>query len=393
MITHAPGRFLERLTLSQLLEPAQLAACQAAAGDNEQSLIRHLLRDGLLTRFQVSQLQAGATNFRIGKYVIVDCIGRGGNGIVLKARHRLMHRFVALKTVDTNNLHHANEAVARFQREIEIVSRLEHPNLVRALDVLRTRTHTYLVLEFITGKDLGAMVKARGPLPVHEGVGYAIQIARVLQHIHGQGVIHRDLKPANLLLTSQGVVKLADLGLARLYEGGHDSRLTLEGMCLGTPEYMAPEQAEDAHSANPQSDIYSLGATLFHLLTGELPVNGNSYMHRLQHLLMAPPRPLAAALHNAPPELAAVVDRMRERNPANRPVSALEVIALLEPFASAIPSKKTDCWSGYRKADLVMEVMAGNASVEAVCSRNHVRPMDVEGWCRRFVEAGIEALE
>ena len=165
----------------------------------------------------------------------------------------------------------------------------------RALDVLQSRTHTYLVLEFVDGQDLGAVVKERGPLPVDAAIDYAIQIATGLQYAHSQGVIHRDLKPANLLLTVDGVVKLSDLGLARLYEGGHDPRLTMEGLCLGTPEYMAPEQAEDAHSAGPSSDIYSLGATLFHLLTGQLPVKGNSYMHRLQHLLTAPPRPLLSA--------------------------------------------------------------------------------------------------
>jgi len=326
------GGFLHRLTHSQLLEPDQLAACRKAAGDNEEALIEQLLQKGHLTRFQARQLRAGAANFRLGKYVITDCIGRGGNGIVLKARDKLLQRFVALKTVDSRNLHHAIEALARFQREIEIVGRLEHPNVIRALDVLRTRTHIYLVLEFVVGKDLGAVVRERGPLPVHEVLDYALQAAAGLQYVHSQGIVHRDLKPTNLLLTTRGVVKLSDLGLAKLYEGGQDARLTMEGLCLGTMEYMAPEQAEDAHCAGPRSDIYSLGATLFHLLTGQLPVTGKSYLHRLQHLLAAPPRPLLDARPDAPPPLAAVVDRMRERDPASRPASAAEVIKLLKPL-------------------------------------------------------------
>jgi eukaryotic-like serine/threonine-protein kinase len=393
MKTRTPGAFLDRLKSCRLLEPPQIAACLSAAGDNEATLSQYLIKEGFLTRFQVCQLRAGAANFRVGKYVITDCLGRGGNGVVFKARHRLMQRSVALKTVDTRSLHHANEALARFKREIEIVSRLEHPNIVRALDVLQTRTHTYLVLEFVTGKDLGAVVKDRGPLPIHEAVNYAIQAAGALHYAHGQGVVHRDLKPANLLLTTEGVVKLSDLGLAKLYEGGYDPRLTLEGVCLGTPEYMPPEQAEDTHSADPRSDIYSLGATLFHLLTGQLPVNGNSYMHRLKHLLTAPPRPLLNAYPEAPPQLAAVVDRMRERDPANRPVSALEVIALLQPFAKETSSLELDSWSGYRKADLVMQMFAGQATTEALCTQNRLDSVHLERWCKQFVEGGIRALE
>jgi eukaryotic-like serine/threonine-protein kinase len=230
-------------------------------------------------------------------------------------------------------------------------------------------------------------------LPVHEAVNYAIQAASALQYAHGQGVVHRDLKPANLLLTADGVVKLSDLGLAILYEGGHDTRLTMEGVCLGTPEYMAPEQAEDAHAAHPRSDIYSLGATLFHFLTGQLPVNGNSYMHRLKHLLTAPPRPLLNACPEAPPELAAVVDRMRERDPALRPASALEVIALLQPFARETSSAELASWSSYRKADLVMQVLAGQQTAEAVSSECNLAPVDVERWCKQFVEGGLKALE
>jgi eukaryotic-like serine/threonine-protein kinase len=393
MMTTTQGGFLQRLIYSQLLEPDQLAACQIAAGGKEEALIQRLQDQGHLTRFQIRQLKAGATNFRIGKYVITDCVGRGGNGIVFKARHRLMQRFVALKTVDTRNLHQANEAVARFTREIEIVSRLEHPNVVRALDVLQTRTHTYLVLEFVDGQDLGAVVKERGPLPVDEAIDYAIQIATGLQYAHSQGVIHRDLKPANLLLTVDGVVKLSDLGLARLYEGGHDSRLTMEGLCLGTPEYMAPEQAEDAHSAGPLSDIYSLGATLFHLLTGQLPVKGNSYLHRLQLLLTAPPQPLLSARPDAPPELAALVDQMRERDPASRPASATAVIESLRAFAKPAPALEGEALSAFRKADLVMQVLTGQVTADAICAQERIAQKVFERWCQQFVEAGIKAIE
>jgi serine/threonine protein kinase len=392
MATTTQQNFLERLAQSQLLDEKQLRACRAAAGDNEEALRDYLLKQGWLTRFQVRQLRAGATKFHVGKYVITDCLGRGGNGIVYKARHCLMQRYVALKTLDTRNLHHGSDALARFQREIDIVARLEHPNVVRAFDVLQTRTHLYLVLEFIAGRDLGAVVKERGPLRVRKAVNFAVQAARGLQYAHSQGIVHRDLKPANLLLTTEGVVKLADLGLAKLCEDSQGSEVTMKGLCVGTPEYMAPEQAEDAHNVDPRSDLYSLGATLFHLLTGQLPVKGNSYLHRLKLLLAAPPLPLLEARPDAPPELAAIVDRLRERDPARRPATAAEVIALLEPFARKTPLDNPNTWPGQRKTDVVMAVLSGHTTAAEACCKHRIPPADLERWQQTFVEAGILAL-
>src|SRR5262249_48504771 len=186
-------------------------------------------------------------------------------------------------------------------------------NVVRALDVIRTRSQLYLVLEYTEARDLRSLVKERGPLPVEEAVGYAIQAARGLAYAHDNGIIHRDLKPGNLLLTRDGVVKLSDLGLARLFDPHENIEITYKGCCLGTPEFMAPEQAEDASSADARSDIYSLGATLFYLLTAELPFDGSSQFQRLQKMLSAPPVSFADALQSAPDGLARIVDRMRGR--------------------------------------------------------------------------------
>jgi serine/threonine protein kinase len=392
MTTSTQSTFVDRLVRSQLLDDKQLATSRSVAGDEEEALAAYLLKENLLTRFQVRQLRAGATNFQIGKYIITDCIGRGGNGIVFKARHRLMPRYVALKTLDTSSLHHANESVARFMREIDIVARLEHPNVVRALDVLETRKHLYLVLEYVVGKDLGAVVKERGPLPVAQVIDYALQIARGLQYAHDQGIVHRDLKPENLLVTAEGVVKLSDLGLARLHDGDQRGSLTMEGLCLGTPEYMAPEQAEDARSADWRSDLYSLGSTLFHLLTAQLPVTGNSYMHRLQYLLTAPPRPLLEVRPDAPPQLAAVVDRLRQRNPADRPQSADEVIRLLEPLAVDLPVEDRATLPPERKAELVLQALTGTAKVTDLCQQHRIPQADFDRWRQAFVEAGRRAL-
>jgi serine/threonine-protein kinase len=386
--------FSQRLAASRLVDATKLSQARAVVGDDDVALAHYLIRQGILTRFQVRQLRAGAKHFRVDKYVVVDYLGRGGNSVVFKARHSLLPgRFVALKTLDCRNVHSSDEALARFRREIDILGSLEHPNVVRAYDVLRTRTQLYLVLEYIEGRDLASLVRARGPLPIPEAVGYAVQAARGLAYAHSREIVHRDLKPANLLLTRDHVVKLCDLGLARFFSLGAAAELTLKGCCLGTPEFMAPEQAEDASVADVRSDIYSLGTTLFHLLTGELPVTGSSHYVRLQRLLTAPPRPLLESRPDAPAELAAVVDGMRARDPSLRPASAEQAIAFLEPFLRDVPLEDTASWDARRKGALVIDILAGNLSMEEAGSRHAISVAELVAWQRRFIEAGEEALD
>jgi serine/threonine protein kinase len=338
---------------------------------------------------------AGATGFHVDKYVVVDCIGRGGNGVVFKAKHTLLaNRYVALKTIDARDLHRSDDVLARFRREIDIVSRLDHPNVVRAYDVVRTRTQLYLVLEFIDGRDLGALVRERGPLPIAEAVDYTIQAARGLAYAHRCGIVHRDLKPGNLLLTRDNIVKLSDLGLARVYTHDADCELSSKGLCLGTPEFMAPEQAEDAGRADARSDLYSLGTTLFHLLTAELPVGGSSQMHLLQQLLTKPPKPLEDARADAPAGLAAVVDRLRARDPATRPATADEVVTLLEPYRKYAPDGMQS-WDGRRRAAFVLDVLTGK--IPAIDGQLQYTggptSEELERWQHKFLEGARQALD
>jgi serine/threonine-protein kinase len=386
--------FSKHLLISGLVSPQQLAAARLVVGQDDRQLALHLVREGILTPFQARQLRAGTTGFTIGKYVVVDRLGRGGNSIVFKARHRLVPgRFVALKTLNTRSLHNGAEALVRFRREIEIVTRLDHPNVVRAHDVIETRTGLYLVLEFVEGSDLASLVRQRGPLPIAEAVGYAVQAAHGLAYAHAQGVIHRDLKPGNLLRTNDGVVKLSDLGLARLTTCESDVDLTTKGMCLGTPEFMAPEQVEDASRADSRSDLYGLGATLFHLLTAQLPVDGNSYMHRLKQLLTVPPRPLASARPDVPPKLTAIVDGLRARDPNDRPACAADAIALLEPFARWPAGENAHFWDGHRKAMLVLKVLRGQTSAATACQVHGLALEELERWGQCFLEGAEWALE
>jgi serine/threonine-protein kinase len=394
MTTCTQVSFTGRLVTSRLLSVEQLAQAQAAVNHDESRLPDYLLGQGLLTPFQVRQLRAGATGFNVGKYVVEDCLGRGGNGVVYKARHTLMpNRFVALKTVDNRNLHNGDDIFRRFRREIDILAGFEHPNIVRAYDVLQTRKELFLVLEYIAGRDLATLVKERGPLPAGEAVDYAIQAARGLAYAHRCRVVHRDLKPANLLLTPEGVVKITDLGLARVRLDQPDTGMTMRGMCIGTPEFMAPEQAEDSSGADERSDLFSLGATLFHLLTGQLHVVGNSYHHRLKHLLLVPPRPLADARADVPVGLAAVVDRLRARERAARPQSADEAIALLKPFGQPRQGARPGPWDARRKAALVLEVFQGKLTAAEACERHSLAAAEFEHWRQRFLEGAEKALD
>jgi serine/threonine protein kinase len=387
--------FLQRLQASRLLPAEQVAEARAAVGDQEPHLSRYLVQRGLLTPFQARQLRLGSASFIVDKYVVVDFLGRGAHSVVYKARNTLLpNRYVALKTIDMRDLHQGEEALARFRREVEAMASLDHPSVVRAYDVIERRSQLYLVLEYVDGCDLGKLVTQRGRLPVVEAAGYAVQAAQGLAYAHRRGLVHRDIKPANLLLPREGPVKLADLGLARFLTAAPQVQNADRGLCLGTPEFMAPEQAENAAEVDARADLYSLGATLYHLLTAELPVKGGgTYLNRIKHLLSTPPKPLAEARPDVPPGLAAVVDRLRSRNPADRPASAEETISLLEPFARNQGAEDPKRWDARRKAGLVLEVLQGQVSASEACARHGLTSEEFERWRQRFLDGATQALD
>jgi eukaryotic-like serine/threonine-protein kinase len=394
MSANVPTTFLERLRASRLLTAEQIEQACAGVGEEEPYLSRYLVQQKLLTRFQAYQLRLGAARFHADKYVIVDYLGRGANSVVYKARHiYLPNRFVALKTLDIRDLHRSGEVLTRFRREIEIIGRLDHPNIVRAYDVLVTRSRVFLVLEYVDGWDLAKLVSRLGPLPVEDAVGYVIQAARGLSCAHQAGVVHRDIKPANLLVARDGALKLGDLGLARILSATPHPEYSAKGVCLGTPEFMAPEQAEGGANADFRSDLYSLGTTLYHLLTAELPIRGSSYLDRLKQLLTAPARPLKEVRSDVPNGLAAIVDRLRERDPSARPSSAEEAIALLEPFGRDTRVQQAGAWDGRHKAALVLDVLQGRLTFSRACERFGLTPEEFARWRRDFLEGAIRALD
>jgi serine/threonine protein kinase len=268
-------------------------------------------------------------------YEVMRELGRGGMGVVYLARNKLMNRLEVLKVLNKEML--AKHGTAeRFLREIQSAAKLHHPNVVAAYTALQMGELLVFAMEYVEGSDLAKLIRTRGPLPVLNACYFALQAAQGLQHAHERGMIHRDIKPGNLILLRQGkkaVVKILDFGLAKVTsEQRIDGTLTQQGQMLGTPDYIAPEQTLDAQKADIRSDIYSLGCTLYHLLTGSPPFQGNSLYEVLQAHHSVDAKPLNLVRPDVPVELAAVVAKMMAKEPKCRYQTPAEVVQALRPF-------------------------------------------------------------
>jgi tRNA A-37 threonylcarbamoyl transferase component Bud32 len=263
------------------------------------------------------------------KYRIVRELGRGGMGVVYQAEHIQMERLVAIKVINKSILDHP-QSLERFAREVKAAAKLSHPNIVAAYDFEQAGDLHMLVMEFVEGQNLTEIVVRKGPLPILNACHYVRQAALGLQHAYEKGMVHRDLKPQNLMLTPRGTVKLLDMGLARV--ASDKEGLTGTGATLGTPEYIAPEQAMDAAKADIRSDIYSLGCTLYCLLAGKPPFADGTAMQKILGHLEREPQPLLELRPEVPEKLAAVVARMMAKDPAQRYQKPVEVAQALAPF-------------------------------------------------------------
>ncbi len=319
------AEFAQNLADSGLLTPADVppAADGAAAAQK-------LVAAGKLTAFQADAvLGRRFEELRIGNYEVLDKLGAGGMGAVYKARHRRMKRVVALKVLSREGSRSGTLA-DRFQREIETLARLAHPNIVMAYDADEAEVGPFLVMELVTGRDLASEVADRGPLPVADAIDRVLQAARGLEYAHAQGIIHRDIKPGNILRDTDGLIKVADLGLARLSETPANLSLTQAGTVVGTAEYMPPEQAVDSGEVDHRADVYSLGCTLFFLLTGRAPYQAATIMSMFLKHRDEPVPDLRALSPAVPADLEAVFRKMAAKKPADRFQSMTEVAAALE---------------------------------------------------------------
>src|SRR6478672_1288627 len=265
------------------------------------------------------------TGRTLGDYQVLRRLGTGGMGQVYLARQLSLKREVALKLLRTD-LATNSTALLRFQAEAEAVAKLNHPNIVHIHQMGEFEGQRYMVLEFVDGRNLRDHLARRGPPDLPVTLSIIKQVVLALQKAHEQGIVHRDIKPENILVTKKVEVKVTDFGLSRFFTGATPAlNLTQSGVTLGTPLYMSPEQVQ-GKAVDHRSDIYSLGVTCYHLLTGEPPFRGSTAFDVALKHVQGEARPLGSIRPDLPAELCAIVHKMMAKNPIDRYQSAREVL-------------------------------------------------------------------
>ncbi|MBL8799621.1 MAG: serine/threonine protein kinase [Planctomycetia bacterium] len=366
----SPAGFVQSLSQLPLLEPEQLQALRSAPPAADVRLLaRDLVQRRWLTLFQANHLLNGrGGDLVLGSYILLEKLGEGGMGQVFKARHQQLHRDVALKVIRREHLA-SPDAVRRYRREVRAAAQLSHPNIVRAYDADQVGEVHFLVMEYVEGIDLAKLVQQRGVPRVELAVDYIRQAALGLQHAHERGLVHRDVKPHNLLVTSpatplrggqrqtdppaataiqalpratplgvrrEGVVKLLDLGLARSLDAAARTEglgsLTQQGSVLGTPDYIAPEQIEEARGVDARADLYSLGCTLYFLLGGQPPFPQGSLTQKLAWHLYAEPTAIEQLHADLPAGLGPLLRKLMAKKPEDRFQTAQEAAEILAAY-------------------------------------------------------------
>jgi serine/threonine protein kinase len=320
---------------------------------------------------------------QLGSYELLAQLGKGGMGLVFRARHVLLRKDFALKVLSPR-LARDDEAVQRFHREMTALGRLEDAHLVRASDAGVLDGVPFLVMELLDGTDLAKWTQQLGRWPVAEACEATRQAALGLQHAYEQDLVHRDIKPSNLLLTRSGVVKVLDLGLARLCDGDATA-MTAAGVWMGTPDYIAPEQILDSHTADIRADLYSLGCTLFLLLSGEPPFSSATHptlRQKNEAHLKEPPPDIRQRRPEVPAELAAVLARLLAKQPEDRYQTPAEAAVALEP--SARNAHLESLWGGglpstveaTTRSDAATTTSPSGPAATARSTRRHPRHTD-----------------
>ena len=409
-------RFAEVAVASGLVTADQLEAVRAGADPGVVDATAHdrlladaLVGQGVLTAFQARELLAGRQRFRLGQYTVLDEIGRGGMGQVFKAEHSMMGREVAIKVLPRAKS--TPESEAAFRREMRMLGRLDHENLVRAFDAGHDAMVSYLVTELVPGMDLRRLVRTHGPLEETAAAGVVAQAARGLAYAHSQGLVHRDVKPGNILVMQDGRVKVLDLGLAGSTLDEEAVRL---GRVVGTMDYIAPEQIRTPDDVGPPADIYSLGCTLYFAVTGRVPFPSGTRKDKMRRHLHDAPEAIRKLAPHVGEAFARVVDDMMAKSIADRPQTADEVIARLRRWIPATPvplpapaatvesQDRSASWRRSAAAGLADDGQATEASSVAINMLDRVGPGDqptpidggsaLGGWAAGLARRVVPAL-
>lgn len=290
-----------------------------------------LVEQNALNSWQIQQLLAGHTKFNLGAYQIVDSLGQGGMGQVFLARHAVTRQEAAVKVLPRDKS--TPEAVKNFQHEIKVLSSLHHPNIAVALDAGEDGNVFYLVCEYVPGQNLRKLIRNGRALTMKSAASILSQAALALHHTHEKGFVHRDIKPGNILVTPQGLTKLTDFGLAAAIGGKNDPRA---GKIVGTADYLSPDQVRCPTTPVPIWDIYSLGCTLYYIVTGKVPFPGGSTLEKARaHIDLLPldPRLLNPTLST---EFVDVIADMMAKEPDKRIPTAFAVIERLAKWSPPI---------------------------------------------------------
>lgn len=340
-------KFLELVTKSKLVdddrwtrfvaeleeEPVSEDEPLGGGAPSAKSIADRLVEQKILTRWQADKLLEGRhKGFVVGKYKLLGHLGTGGMSSVYLAEHLLMHRRVAIKVLPkSRGADTESSYLERFHREAQAIAALDHVNIVRAYDIDNEGDTHYLVMEYIDGLDLNIIVRDTGTLDYITAAQYTKQAARGLHYAHSVGLIHRDVKPANLLVDSEGVIKILDLGLARFIAEQEQASLTVayDENVLGTADYLAPEQAVDSHGVDARADIYGLGCSLYYLLTGHPPFTEGTLTQRLMAHQKEPPPSIYDDREDAPPGLVDICLKMMAKKPRDRYKNCAEVARAL----------------------------------------------------------------
>jgi len=331
--------FLELLEKSELLSPQRYEAAVRKFSLDEMpsgyEAAKTLVLNGVLSRFQADRLMQGRyRGFFIGNYKVLEILGVGGMGWVYTAEDLETGKVVALKVLSEHHKHIV-DMQARMRLEVRAGQKLNHPNIVHAYKSEHKGDVDFLITDFVEGVNLQELLGLRGRFSVAQACDFVRQAAKGLQHAHERGLIHRDIKPANLIVDRTGNVKILDFGLALIPEDEDEFSLAMifGHDCLGTDDFIPPEQIRDSYSVDARADIYSLGCTLYLLLTGHIPYPLKTTKEKLRAHLKKKPVPLKHYLPELPDEIVAIVEKMMAKDPENRYQTAEEVAEALEPYA------------------------------------------------------------
>jgi len=331
--------FLSQLFDSGILpeEKLKFVVSKKASFTDGEALARDMIKSNLLTKYQAEQILGGRTKHLVmGKYQILEKIGAGGMGQVYKAYHSGTGRVVAIKVILSKSKIDP-EVIRRFEREVKAAAKLVHQNIITVFDADQTNGRVFMVMEYIKGNDLAAIIAKKGKLDLPDAVNYILQTANGLKYAHDQGVIHRDIKPGNIIIDANGNVKIVDMGLAKIETDSNQediSMLTGATAIMGTVDFMSPEQGFSSRDVDARADIYSLGATFFYLLTGKFMYSGNSAFAKLLAHRESPIPSLCSAMPGLPLELENIFAKMVAKNATDRYASMAQVISALSSLGN-----------------------------------------------------------